>query len=176
MPKGGEYSESHIKRDVLVAAFLASSPVILRHVMIIVKRPEDAEDVMQETIYSALKTLDGFKGGSQLSTWLYRIAHNKAVDRVALAYRHHEVTRDPHSFSRISGDTFHELDNVHSDEIMTVIEELRALSPAEQKVVFMQVYGFSIEEIAAKLDMKSGTVKSHASRGKAKLRQTHETT
>ncbi len=49
--------------------------------MNILRNPEDARDVSQETFYKAykaLKTYDGAK--SKLSTWLYKIAYNKCID------------------------------------------------------------------------------------------------
>src|SRR5689334_19791331 len=42
----------------------------------------DAEDVLQETFLSAWRGLGGFGGRAQLSTWLYRIATNRALDLV----------------------------------------------------------------------------------------------
>ena len=41
--------------------------------------PAAAEDVLQETFLSAFKSISRFEGKSQLSTWLYRIAHNAAL-------------------------------------------------------------------------------------------------
>jgi RNA polymerase sigma-70 factor (ECF subfamily) len=44
--------------------------------------PVAAEDVLQETFLSAFKAVAHFEGKSQLSTWLYRIAHNAALMRL----------------------------------------------------------------------------------------------
>ena len=41
-----------------------------------------AEDVLQETFLSAFKAIPRFEAKSQLSTWLYRIAHNAALMRL----------------------------------------------------------------------------------------------
>ena len=43
---------------------------------------EEARDLSQEVFVSAFKTLDGFRGKSLLSTWLYRIAANHAKNRL----------------------------------------------------------------------------------------------
>lgn len=45
----------------------------------ITRRPEDAEDVVQQTFLSLLEHLDGFAGQSQFRTWLLRIATNHAL-------------------------------------------------------------------------------------------------
>jgi RNA polymerase sigma-70 factor (ECF subfamily) len=44
--------------------------------------PAAAEDVLQETFLSAFKAIPRFEGKAQLSTWLYRIAHNAALMRL----------------------------------------------------------------------------------------------
>lgn len=47
---------------------------------------DDAVDLMQEVFLGVYRNLDKFRGESQFSTWLFRIAHNKAID---LARRRH---------------------------------------------------------------------------------------
>lgn len=47
--------------------------------MRILRRPEDAEDVVQQTFLSVLEHLGGFAGQSQFRTWLVRIATNHAL-------------------------------------------------------------------------------------------------
>lgn len=41
--------------------------------------PQEAEDVLQETLLNAFKGISGFDGRSSLKTWLYRIAYNTAL-------------------------------------------------------------------------------------------------
>jgi RNA polymerase sigma-70 factor, ECF subfamily len=42
--------------------------------------PDDARDLMQEVFLGLYRNLESFRGQSQLTTWLFRIGHNKAVD------------------------------------------------------------------------------------------------
>ncbi len=44
--------------------------------------PEEAEDVAQEVFEKVNHSLDGFRGQSKLSTWIYRIATNTAIDKL----------------------------------------------------------------------------------------------
>ncbi len=47
----------------------------------ILRNPEDARDVSQDTFYKAYKALKRYDGTkSKLSTWLYKIAYNKCID------------------------------------------------------------------------------------------------
>ena len=43
--------------------------------------PEDAQEVLQETLLSMVRNLDGFRGESSISTWLYTVARNHCLKR-----------------------------------------------------------------------------------------------
>jgi RNA polymerase sigma-70 factor (ECF subfamily) len=49
------------------------------HIRKMVLLHDDANDVLQNTFLKAWKGLDGFRGESKLSTWLYRIATNETL-------------------------------------------------------------------------------------------------
>ncbi len=48
-----------------------------------VTQPEDADDLVQETLLRAWRGLSGFDGRASLRTWLYRIATNVCLDAIA---------------------------------------------------------------------------------------------
>ncbi|HEX5333111.1 MAG TPA: sigma-70 family RNA polymerase sigma factor [Cellulomonas sp.] len=57
-------------------------PSLLRYARTIARSRESAEDLVQETLLRALQRADTFRGESSLRTWLHRILHNLAVDRL----------------------------------------------------------------------------------------------
>src|SRR3990172_175806 len=59
-------------------------PQILRYLVRLVGEPE-AEDLAQEVFVKVSQGLKTFRGESQLSTWLYRIATNAAIDKIRTA-------------------------------------------------------------------------------------------
>ena len=59
-------------------------PRILRYLVRLVGEHE-AEDLAQEVFVKISQALETFRGESQLSTWLYRIATNAAVDKIRTA-------------------------------------------------------------------------------------------
>lgn len=74
----------------------ALSPLILHYqnyvfqiALGILKNREEAEEVTQDVFVKVFKVLDTFKGESKFSTWLYRISHNLALNRLA------KMARDP---------------------------------------------------------------------------------
>jgi RNA polymerase sigma-70 factor (ECF subfamily) len=56
-------------------------PKILRYLARLVGKSE-AEDLAQETFVKVHQSLKNFRGESQLSTWMYRIATNTALDKL----------------------------------------------------------------------------------------------
>ncbi len=59
----------------------ALQPKILRYLQLLVGEDE-AEDLTQEVFVKVHQALENFRGESKLSTWLYRIATNAALDRL----------------------------------------------------------------------------------------------
>jgi RNA polymerase sigma-70 factor (ECF subfamily) len=86
----------------------------------IVKRPEDAEEIAQDVFLKVFEKLDGFRGESKFSTWLYRIAYNAAISKTR--QRRLEVQ---------ALDDF-TINNYSLDEVK---EELETLSPEEQQSI-----------------------------------------
>ena len=59
-------------------------------------RPDLAEDLVQETMLSAYRAAEGFKGDAQVSSWLFAILKNKITDCLRQIGRQRQVfvTRD----------------------------------------------------------------------------------
>ncbi|MFC1867354.1 RNA polymerase sigma factor [Thermodesulfobacteriota bacterium] len=63
-------------------------PKIIRYISRLVE-PNDAEDITQDVFDKINSGLGGFQGKSKISTWVYRIATNTAIDRLRSAtYKH----------------------------------------------------------------------------------------
>lgn len=52
------------------------------HIRRLVVQHDDAQDLLQDTFVKVYHNFDKFKGGSQLYTWLYRIATNEALQHL----------------------------------------------------------------------------------------------
>jgi len=123
-----------------------------------------ADDLAQETFLLAWRKLDQFRGDARFSTWIYRIAYSCFLQ----AYRKQPRTADDASEG--------EAERLHAPPHAMDLEldfkrAMRRLSAAEQTVLLHCVQmGLSHEEAAYVLAMPLGTVKTHATRGKAKLK------
>lgn len=123
-----------------------------------------ADDLAQETFLLAWRKLSQFRGEARFSTWLYRIAYSCFLQahrkRSAVVDGIEDDTPDPTSPPPQT-----------LDLRLDIERAMRLLSRAEQAVLLHCVQlGLSHEETAQVLEMPLGTVKSHATRGRIKLR------
>lgn len=123
-----------------------------------------ADDLAQETFLLAWRKLDQFRSEARFSTWLYRIAYSCFL----------QVCRTKAwATPRAAEDGAEELPAPANamDLRLDLARAMRHLSAAEQAVLLHCVQlGLSHEEAAYVLQMPLGTVKTHATRGKAKLK------
>jgi len=121
-----------------------------------------ADDIAQEVFLLAWRKLDQFRGDAAFRTWLYRIAWSCFLQA---RRRKPGPAEDADEVEPAAAPA----DPV--DLQMDFERALRRLSGAEQAVLLHCVQlGLSHEEAAFVLAMPLGTVKSHATRGKAKLK------
>ncbi len=128
----------------------------------------DAEDLSQETYIRAYRALDGFRGGSKWTTWLYRIMVNLSHDRWRKE-SHRKVDYFDATEEHTAPMTMQSTDTAtHPGDLAeaAVIQEqiakaLDALSPQERRVFVLRHYHhLQLNEIAATLAVAEGTVKS----------------
>jgi RNA polymerase sigma-70 factor, ECF subfamily len=132
---------------------------------------EDAEDLLQDTYEKALRGLKGFKGDSEIKTWLYRIMINRFNDiKSTAAHQEYksQVEYNDLTVSDKSDITRTVMVKADLEDTLTLIQQL---NPKEQNVMILRVSGYKEEEIAQQLGMPLGTVKSHSYRGLEKLEQ-----
>jgi len=123
-----------------------------------------ADDLAQEAFLLAWRKLGQFRGDARFSTWLYRIAYSCFLQ----AYR----KKSWPSADVEDGELERLQAAPHAVDLQMDVERaMQRLSPAEQAVLLHCVQlGLSHEETAYVLVMPLGTVKTHATRGKAKLK------
>jgi len=118
--------------------------------------PADAEDVTSQVFTKALAAMPRYREGS-FRGWLYQIARNAIVDYQRRATR--DVPLEPDRYSVAMGQPVDErIDRVH---LRTTIESaLAGLTPLQRQVVSLRLHGLSTVQIAAKLGLSIGAVKS----------------
>lgn len=136
----------------------------------IVRNADDAEDLAQEAFVKAYQTIDRFKSGEPFGPWIYRIVTNLALDvlKHRQRFRHEELT-DAHPAARADRADLAAVSNELASRIDAAIESL----PEMQRVVarLFLVENFEHAEIAAMTSLSEGTIRSHLSLARAKLRE-----
>jgi RNA polymerase sigma factor (sigma-70 family) len=125
---------------------------------------EDADDIAQETFLAAWSHARSFRGTSSVRSWLFAIAWRKAKDAQRWWFRRRR--RDT-AYMEMGGAA-----HAPSDETrMALASALAALTLDQQaSVMLCLAHGFTHAEAAEALDIPLGTVKSHVTRGREKLR------
>jgi len=130
---------------------------------------ELAREFTQETFIRAFARLDGFRGESALSTWLHSIAMSVALNGLRKMKRFRRREADLEEADAVAT-TRRESEPDLKRRLAHAIDEL----PEGYRTVFLlhDVEGYTHEEIAAALDVETGTSKAQLSRARAKLRET----
>ena len=136
----------------------------------------DAEDATQEVFLLAYRKLDTFRGEARLSTWLYRLAYNRAIDyRRRLDRRRDDAELPeepaPSDMRPPSSSPLGEL--LAGERGRRLRQQLDRLPPKQRTAVYLHYWlGCTIAEIAELMDSKDPTIKSHLFRARRALART----
>lgn len=141
------------------------------------REPEDARDVLQETMLTLARSADGFEGRSSLSTWLFAVARSFCIKqrrRRVGAPKHLESLDDTEGFavSEPAAPTRAPDEAAAGRELADAIEAaLDTLDPQMREVVVLRdVEGLSAAETAEVLGVSVAATKSRLHRARAQLR------
>ena len=142
--------------------------------------PTEAEDLAQEVFDRISRSLGGFKGKSKLSTWIYRIATNTAIDRLRSASYKQSLESSPlqdtSNFDEQANGTY--LSRPATDDIIVrkemneCVNEFIDSLPINYRTILVlsDLIGLSYQEIAEILDISLDNVKIRLHRARAKLK------
>lgn len=135
----------------------------------LVRRHEDADDILQETFVRAYEHLAGFDTARPLYPWLRRIAFNFAISHLRASRRIQPIDSLPDDFLKELMDPLQEVE--HAELQRAINRAIAGLPPDQQTVLSLQFrQGFSYQEISQHLRIPIGTVMSRLARAKEKLR------
>ena len=127
----------------------------------------DGEDVVQDTLAKAFYLLPRTAEIANLRSWIFRIAHNKAVDYMRSHARRFGESLDEHPDIAIDSPP------IENQELAKIGMALFIkLTPAQRGAVILKdVLGHSLAEIAEILDASVSSIKGALNRGRASLRK-----
>ena len=143
--------------------------------------PAEAEDVVQEVFEKVNRSLDGFKGQSKLSTWIYRIATNTALDKLRSAAHKHsskqaalEEAAGTQAKNAWTGQTQTSIEQkvIRKEMSECVREYIDRLPPDYSTILILnEIEGLKNKEIADILEISLENVKVRLHRARASLKK-----
>lgn len=133
------------------------------------RNPSGREDLMQDIVVALLKALPRFRGDSALSTFVYRVATNQAIDHLARrtpAMLDLDDARDVPDAQPGPEYRYQELDQ--RERLLTAVH---ALPLSLRQVTTLLLEDLSHAEIADVLGITENNVAVRANRGRARLRE-----
>jgi RNA polymerase sigma-70 factor (ECF subfamily) len=139
----------------------------------------DAADVTQEVFLRAFRGIRGFRQGSSLKTWLYRISVRQALNHRRWCWRHHrqQVSIDAEengtSMLELRDSEATPFDQCATHETQATVRQALAEVPTlfRSAVILRDLEGLAYEEVAEVLEVSVGTVKSRILRGRRMLKE-----
>lgn len=146
-------------------------------------RKEDAEDVIQEAFMNAYKSYRGFRGESQISTWLYKIVVNCSYNYIK-KQRKLPVVDISSSLNMNQNEFFEMIKSYESVEDVVLTNDMRETClqlflkciPKKQKIAFVLkvLLDLSAQEVASIMDISVGAVKTSVYRARLSMKENME--
>ncbi|MCP4218320.1 MAG: RNA polymerase sigma factor [bacterium] len=132
---------------------------LLRSAFLLCGLEQDAEDMVQEAFFQAMRSIGNFKGKSSLYTWLYAIMVNIFRQRLR---KKKSLSVDGSIMERFPAARVDQEKNLDRQKVASALQAgLQTLSGNHREVVVLRYYdGLKIEEISVALGISKGTVKS----------------
>ncbi|TIU30336.1 MAG: sigma-70 family RNA polymerase sigma factor [Mesorhizobium sp.] len=168
----GEHSPGSTRQLELLALAGELRPELHRYCARLMGSVIDGEDVVQDTLARAFVALDGLREVPPLRAWLFRIAHNRALDLLrSRVIRAAEPIEAAHNVvDQATPDSVEIL--MRKEAVRTAVSRFAELPILQRSVLILKdVLDEPLAEIAALLDLTVDAVKAHLARGRARLRE-----
>jgi RNA polymerase sigma-70 factor (ECF subfamily) len=147
---------------------VALLPRLRRFARSLSRDQHDADDLVQLAVERALRSLDQFRAGANLASWLFGIMKNAWIDTCRARTRRAEVALPEDSGEHPA------VSPVDTDASLWSLSAAMNKLPEEQRlaVALVLVEGMSYKEAAAVLEIPIGTLTSRLARGREALAAT----
>src|SRR5438105_8556331 len=179
---GNEATQNVVSED-FEAGVLAQLDSLYRTALRLTRNPQEAEDLVQETMLKAFRFADSYQRGTNLRAWLFRILNTSAINRFRKQATHPVTTSLPEGedfylYNRIRDISGQELSEAAEEEVLSkyldedVYKALHDLPlNFRMPILLADIEGMSYKEIAEALQIPIGTVMSRISRARHQLQR-----
>ncbi|UPQ75848.1 RNA polymerase sigma factor [Chryseobacterium nepalense] len=128
---------------------------------------DDRDDLFQEITYQVWKAYPNFRGQSEFSTWLYRIALNTAIIFLKNEKKRSFISGGSYTEYKIAHEEFN---NEKEEKLSDMYKAINQLSSIDKAFIFYYLENFSGKEIAEQMGISEGNVRVKMNRAKNKLK------
>jgi RNA polymerase sigma-70 factor (ECF subfamily) len=134
----------------------------------------DAEDVVQDTLARGYYELSALKEPPALRAWLFRIAHNRALDYLRRYDRRMSEPLDPDANEFVDSASDPDIILPREQAVTIAVARFAELAPTQRSCVILKdVLEYSLEEISGSLELSIPAVKAALHRGRVRLQSMH---
>lgn len=172
---GGKGFVDYDRRAELIALAEALRPELHRYCSRLIGSVIDGEDVVQDTITKALLAVDELRDRPALKAWLFRVAHNRALD---LARGREVRAAEPiEAANNVADDAWADPEQtlMRQEAIRTAVSRFTELPAPQRSIIILKdVLDEPLADIAGLLNLSLDSVKAHLARGRARLRAVNQ--
>ncbi len=143
-------------------------PAIARALLSYERDPHRRQDLTQEIFLAMLDSVERIEAAANPRAYLFRIAHNVAVDHIARETRHRWVELDAGIEDPLVDPQHHAHNANQHARLLTAV---RRLGLPYRQVLVLMLEGFEHADIAGILGITPGTVRSRLLRAKERLKE-----
>jgi RNA polymerase sigma-70 factor (ECF subfamily) len=168
----GRHVLDDARRTELIALAEQLRPELHRYCARLMGSVIDGEDVVQDALTRALVAVDEMQDVTTLRAWLFRVAHNRALD--LLRSRVIRAAEPMEAADHVADDTAPDAVEtmMRQEAVETAVARFTELPILQRSVLILKdVLDEPLADIAALLDLSVDSVKAHLARGRARLRE-----
>ncbi|HOP03841.1 MAG TPA: sigma-70 family RNA polymerase sigma factor [Tenuifilaceae bacterium] len=133
--------------------------------------PDDQKDMYQEILINVWKSLDSFRGESEIGTWIYRVAINTSLSYAGKSYKQMRLNVDINSVSAQNILIDDNINNLHHEQLNLLQTELNQLCVIDKALMGLVLQELSTKEIADVLGITEPNVRVKIHRVKELLKE-----
>lgn len=129
---------------------------------------DDQKDLFQEITFQAWKAFPNFRGESEFSTWLYRIALNTAIIFLKYEKKRSFLQKTETEYLKVETEEYSGEKDIKIEKLYNAIHQLNAIDKA---LIFYYLENYSGKEMAEQLGISEVNCRVKLNRAKEKLKQ-----
>lgn len=150
------------------------SKIVYSYLISLTNNPEIAEELMQETFYSAVKNINKYRGEAALKTWLCRIAKNKWLDYLKKIKQTNETRIDEIEEKFLLVNSFEE-EFSNKEAVIDLYKKIHKLDEKTREVIYLRIRAdLSFKEIGTIMGQSEQWSRVTFYRAKVKLKEEFE--